>query len=73
MGKFVDFVEKVATDEDFEREFLADPDGVVAKEEFGLTKHEQNVILNGTAKKIREEVNKDRANAETFAIRVKMR
>jgi len=73
MGKFADFVEKVASDEDFERKFLADPEGVVADEAFGLTNHEQNVILNGTAKKIREEVNKDRPNAETFAIRVKMR
>jgi hypothetical protein len=31
------------------------------------------VILNGTAKKIRDEVKKDRPGAETFAVRVKMR
>jgi hypothetical protein len=42
-------------------------------EAFGLDKHQQDVILNGTAKKIRDEVKKDRAGAETFAIRVKMR
>jgi hypothetical protein len=71
MGKFVDFVEKVATDEDFERKFLADPEGAV--EAFGLDKHQQDVILNGTAKKIRDEVKKDRSDAEIFAIRVKMR
>jgi hypothetical protein len=71
MAKVADFVEKVASDEAFEREFLANPEGVVAH--FGLSNHEQDVILNGTAKKIRDEVKKGRAGAETFAIRVKMR
>jgi hypothetical protein len=71
MAKVADFVEKVASDEAFEREFLADPEGAV--EAFGLDKHQQDVILNGTAKKIKEEVEKGRAGAETFAIRVKMR
>jgi hypothetical protein len=70
MAKVADFVERVASDEDFEREFLADPEGVM--EAFGLNNHQQDVILNGTAKKIREEVKKDRPGAETFAIRVKM-
>ena len=71
MADIVDFVEKVASDEAFEREFLANPEGVVAH--FGLSNHEQDVILNGTAKKIRDEVKKDRSDAEIFAIRVKMR
>jgi hypothetical protein len=71
MADIVDFVEKVASDEAFERKFLKDPEGVVAG--FGLSNHEQDVILNGTAKKIKEEVEKGRAGAETFAIRVKMR
>jgi hypothetical protein len=71
MADIVDFVEKVASDEAFEREFLADPEGAV--EAFGLDKHQQDVILNGTAKKIRDEVKKDRSDAEIFAIRVKMR
>jgi hypothetical protein len=42
-------------------------------EAFGLDKHQQDVILNGTAKKIRDEVKKDRPGAEIFAVRVKMR
>jgi hypothetical protein len=71
MANVADFVEKVASDEDFERKFLADPEGVVA--DFGLNEDQQDVILNGTAKKIRAEVKKDRPNAETFAVRVKMR
>jgi hypothetical protein len=71
MASVADFVEKVASDEDFERKFLADPEGVVKA--FGLNESQQDVILNGTAKKIKEEVEKGRAGAETFAIRVKMR
>jgi hypothetical protein len=73
MGKFAEFVERIASEEDFERKFLADPEGVVGDPAFGLTNHEQNVILNGTAKKIRDEVMKDRPAAQTYAIRVKMR
>jgi hypothetical protein len=71
MADIVDFVEKVASNEDFERKFLKDPEGVVA--DFGLSEDEQDVILNGTAKKIHDEVQKKRPRAETFAIRVKMR
>ena len=41
-------------------------------EDFGLNKHQQDVILNGTAKKIRDEVKKRARQAETFVIRVKM-
>jgi hypothetical protein len=71
MAKVAAFVEKLASDEDFERTFLADPEGVM--DAFGLNNHQQDLILNGTAKKIRDEVKKEDPGAEIFAVRVKMR
>jgi hypothetical protein len=70
MAKIVDFLEKLASDEDFEAGFLADPEGVMAA--FGLNQHQMDLILTGTAKKIHNELKQERPGAESFAIRLKM-
>jgi len=69
MAKVADFLEKVSSDEDFEKEFDKDPKKVM--DDFKLTKDQQDLIRTGTAKKIRDVV-KDELGKDVIVIMVKM-
>jgi hypothetical protein len=69
MAKVADFLEKVSSDEDFEKEFDKDPKKVM--DDFKLTQDQQDLIRTGTAKKIRDVV-KDELGKDVIVIMVKM-
>jgi hypothetical protein len=69
MAKVADFLEKVSSDEDFEKEFDKNPKKVM--DDFGLTEDQQDLIRHGTAKKIRDVI-KDELGKDVIVIMVKM-
>jgi hypothetical protein len=69
MAKVADFLEKVSSDEAFEKEFDKNPKKVM--DEFGLTPQQQDLIREGTAKKIRDVI-KGELGKDVIVIMVKM-
>ena len=69
MAKVADFLEKVSSDEAFEEKFDKNPKKVM--DEFGLNEQQQDLIRNGTAKKIRDAV-KDELGKDALVFMVKM-
>jgi len=69
MAKVADFLEKVSSDEDFEKKFDKDPKKVM--DDFKLTKDQQDLIRTGTAKKIRDVI-KEELGKDVIVIMVKM-
>ena len=69
MARVVDFLEKVSSDEAFEKKFDKNPKKVM--DEFGLTKEQQDLISKGTAKKIRDVIKKE-LGKDVIVIMVKM-
>jgi hypothetical protein len=69
MAKVADFLEKVSSDEAFEKEFDKHPKKVMT--EFGLTEKQQDLIRKGTAKKIRDVI-KEELGKDVIVIMVKM-
>lgn len=69
MGKLADFLEKLSSDEAFEAKYDADPTGTM--EEFGLNRHQIDLVINGTAKRIREAVHDEEPSKRFVVFRVK--
>ena len=69
MARVADFLEKVSSDEAFEKEFDKNPKKVM--DDFGLTQQQQDLIRRGTAKKIRDVI-KDELGKDVIVIMVKM-
>ena len=69
MARVADFLEKVSSDEAFEKEFDKNPKKVM--DDFGLTQQQQDLIRQGTAKKIRDVI-KDELGKDVIVIMVKM-
>jgi hypothetical protein len=70
MAKLADFLEKLSSDEAFEAEFDADPDGLMDR--FKLSDEHKRLVRKGTAKEIREAVRKEEPNKKIVVFRVKM-
>lgn len=56
MAKLADFLEKLSSDEDFEKKF--DKDAGKVMKDFGLDDTQKKLIRKGTAKQIRAELKK---------------
>ena len=70
MAKVADFLEKLSSDVAFEGEFDKHPNQVM--DDFGLDNDQKKLIRNGTAKEIRDQVEKDRPGQKFIVFRVKM-
>ena len=70
MGTVADFLEKLSSNERFEEKFDQHPDA--AMDEFELDDDQRRLVRNGTAKEIREHVEKDRPGRKIIVFRVKM-
>lgn len=70
MATVADFLERLASDEAFEQEFDKNPNKVM--DEFGLDAGQQQLIRKGTAKKVREQVEKDLPDKKILVFRLKM-
>lgn len=72
MARIADFLEKLTSDEDFEKEFgESDKSAKKLMTDFGLSGTQQDLILNGTAKRIRKAVF-DELGKDALVFRVKM-
>jgi hypothetical protein len=69
MAKLGDFLEKLSSDEPFEAKYDADPRGTM--QEFGLNQHQIDLIINGTAKRIRKAVQDEEPGKQLVVFRVK--
>ncbi|MGA9160389.1 MAG: hypothetical protein WB297_05935 [Actinomycetota bacterium] len=56
MAKLADFLEKLASDDKFEKKYDKDP--VQVMKDFGLDKEQRRLIRTGTVKEIRAELKK---------------
>jgi len=65
-----DFLEKLSSDEAFEAEFDKHPRQTM--KDFGLGDSDINLVLNGTAKQIREKVHQELPGKDIRVFRVKM-
>jgi restriction endonuclease Mrr len=70
MGKVADFLEELSSNDVFEKKFDDTPDA--AMDQFDLDKDQRKLVRNGTAKEIREQVEKDRPGEKFIVFRVKM-
>ena len=70
MATVADFLEKLSSDDKFEKDFDDHPKKVM--KDFGLDDDQMDLIRNGTAKKIREQVEKDLPGKKIVVFRVKM-
>ena len=61
MAKLSDFLDKLATDEDFADEFDDTPNKVM--KDFDLDKRQRNLVRHGTIKQIRDEIQKETGSA----------
>lgn len=68
MAKLADFLEKLSSDEAFEKEFDKNPKKKM--KDFGLNEGQIDLVLKGTAKQLRKEVAKEQPHIVVF--RVKM-
>jgi hypothetical protein len=69
VAKLADFLEKLSSDEAFEAKYDADPRGTM--EDFGLNNHQIDLVINGTAKKIRQAVKDEEPGKQLVVFRVK--
>ena len=70
MAKLADFLEKLSSDEAFERKY----DGNARKtmKDFGLSGEHIELVINGTAKQIRRAVQNEEPGKQIVVFRVKM-
>jgi hypothetical protein len=72
MARIADFLEKLTSDEDFEKEFgESDESADKLMTKFGLKPAQKDLILNGTAKQIRKAVFEE-LGKDALVFRVKM-
>ena len=69
MAKLADFLEKLSSDEAFERDFDKQPRKTM--QDFGLDAQQIDLVQNGTAKQIRQAVKDEDPNAQVVVFRVK--
>ena len=69
MAKLADFLEKLSSDEAFEAEY--DADARKTMKDFGLSDHHMDLVINGTAKKIRKAVRDEEPGKQLVVFRVK--
>ena len=69
MAKLGDFLEKLSSDDAFEAKYDADPRGTMR--EFGLNAHQIDLVIDGTAKQIRREVQDELPGKQVLVFRVK--
>lgn len=70
MARLADFLERLSSDEAFETDFDAHPRKTMT--DFGLDEHQIDLVLNGTAKQIREAVGGELPGKDVRIFRVKM-
>ena len=69
MAKLADFLEKLSSDEAFERDFDAHPRKTMT--DFGLNASQIDLVQNGTAKQIRQAVKQENPTGQVVVFRVK--
>jgi hypothetical protein len=70
MAKLGDFLEKLSSDEEFERKY--DKRARETMKQFGLKDEHIELVINGTAKQIRDAVRDEEPGAQIVVFRVKM-